>query len=226
MSAAGFSPETFVFLKALAGNNTRDWFEANRQDYQRFVKNPADAVRSCLEEALAELTGHEIASMQFRINRDLRFSKDKPPYNTHIRMAFWPKDAVVAGREAQPPGFFLSVEADHLRIGTGSMAFAKPLLAAYLNALETAGGDEASALISVLKADGFEAPAPELARVPKGFPRDHPHGDLARHKGLALWKTLEDTRIVQNEMTATSLLAIWKDTLPLWQWLMRLQEKA
>ncbi|WP_299817357.1 DUF2461 domain-containing protein [uncultured Roseibium sp.] len=226
MSAAGFSPETFAFLKTLAGNNTRDWFEANRQDYLRFAKKPADAVRSCLQEALAELTGREIASKQFRINRDLRFSKDKSPYNTHIRMAFWPKDAVFAGREAQPPGFFLSVETDHLRIGTGSMVFAKPMLAAYLNALQTGHGDEISALIARLEAEGFEGPEPDLAKVPKGFPRDHPHGELARHKGLALWKTLGDTRLVQGETAATSLLATWKDTLPFWKWLMRLQEKA
>lgn len=226
MTSPGFQPQTFAFLKDLGGNNSKTWFEANKTSYQRYVKKPADALRSALEQGLAALTGREIVSKQFRINRDLRFSKDKTPYNTHIRMAFWPKGAVFEGKDAQPPSFFLSVEADHIRVGTGCMVFAKPVLGAWLKAIETGDGDDIAGLLSALKAGGFEVSSPDLANVPKGFPRDHPQGELARHKGLAVWRTLEDTGLILGEKAEASLLKTWKPALPLWKWLAALQEKA
>ncbi|MDN3720050.1 DUF2461 family protein [Roseibium salinum] len=110
-------------MKGLAANNTKTWFEANKSDYLHFVKQPSDALRRALQEALSELTGREITSKQFRINRDLRFSRDKRPFNAHVRMAFWPTGSTFEGKDAQPPSFFLSIEPDHIRIGTGCMAF-------------------------------------------------------------------------------------------------------
>ena len=106
MSTAGFASETFAFLKSLKNNNTKDWFDAHKADYQSFVKKPADSFRVDVARELSGLTGHEIVSKQFRVNRDLRFSKDKTPYNTHIRMAFWPKGAAFEGRDAQPAELF------------------------------------------------------------------------------------------------------------------------
>ncbi len=226
MTTAGYLPETFVFLKALADNNTKDWFEANKADYQRFVKKPSDAFRASLETALGELTGHEIVSKQFRINRDLRFSKDKTPYNTHVRMAFWPKGSRFEGKDAQPPSFFLSIEADHIRAGTGCMAFARPELGDYLHRLENGGGDALASLLKALGSKGFELSAPDLARVPKGFPSAHPHAELARHKGLAVWKTLKDTSLVQGETGAGPLLDLWASTLPFWNWQLELSERT
>lgn len=226
MISAGYQPETFTFLKSLAANNTKAWFEANKSDYQHFVKKPSDVFRPALEEALAELTGSEIASKQFRINRDLRFSRDKTPYNTHVRMAFWPMGSAFGGKDAQPPSFLLSIEPDHIRIGTGCMAFSKPALTAFLHAVETGEGDTLLALLRKLQGDGFEIPEPDLAMVPKGFPRDHPHAGLARHKGLGVWKTLEDAGLVQGISGIAALADIWAGTLPFWKWQLGLLEKA
>lgn len=222
MTSAGFPPETFRFLSDLAANNTRDWFEAHKADYQRFVKKPADLFRPALQEALEDLTGRPLASKQFRINRDLRFSKDKTPYNTHVRMAFWPTGSAFEGKDAQPPSFFLSVEADHVRFGTGCMAFAKPVLGAYLNALETDGGDAIADLLARLRQQGFDTSEPDLAKVPRGFPKDHAHAGLARHKGLAVWKSLSGTEAA----TVSGLTGHWAPTLPFWRYLASLQERT
>jgi len=224
MSSAGFQPETFRFLSDLAANNSREWFEANKADYQSAVKKPADRFRPALQDALADLTAHPFASKQFRINRDLRFSKDKTPYNTHIRMAFWPTGAAFEGKDAQPPSFFLSIEADHIRFGTGCMAFSKPVLGSYLHALEAGGGDEISALLAQVRAKAFESSDPDLAKAPRGFPKDHAHADLARHKGLAVWKTLPDTRAVLGDGAVAKLVESWTPTLPFWRYLLDLQE--
>jgi len=225
MTSAGFQPETFRFLENLAANNSKEWFGANKADYQRAVKNPADLFRPALQEALAEHTGRALASKQFRINRDLRFSKDKTPYNTHIRMAFWPSGSAFEGKDAQPPCFFLSIEADHIRFGTGCMAFSKPVLGNFLNTLET-GGDEIADLLAQLQKEGFEVSEPDLVKVPRGFPKDHARAELARHKGLAVWKTLPDKGTVLGDGAIASLVKSWAPTVPFWRYLLALQEKT
>lgn len=226
MTPAGFQPETFRFLKNLAANNSREWFEAHKADYQRSVKKPADLFRPALQEALEHLCECPLASKQFRINRDLRFSKDKTPYNTHIRMAFWPTGTAFEGKDAQPPSFFLSIEADHIRFGTGCMAFSKPVLGAFLRALETGDGETIAGLLADLERQGFEVSEPDLAKAPRGFPKDHVHADLARHKGLGVWKTLPDTGTIRGETAIDTLLERWKPTLPFWKYFLNLQEKA
>ncbi|WP_422037662.1 DUF2461 domain-containing protein [Roseibium sp.] len=226
MPSQGFSPETFAFLADLKANNSKEWFDAHKPDYQRVVKKPADALRADLAERLSALTGLETASKQFRINRDLRFSKDKTPYNAHIRMAFWPKGKAFEGRDAQPPSFFVSFEPGHIRLGTGCMAFSKAALGSYLQALESGGGGEIAGLLSALEANGFERSTPDLAKAPRGFPKDHAHTDLARHKGLAVWTTITDTAPATGDKTATFLVDTWKPTLAFWSWLLDLSRTA
>ncbi|QFT31065.1 hypothetical protein FIV00_11300 [Labrenzia sp. THAF82] len=226
MTEPGFQKETFLFLKALAANNSKDWFDANKSDYQRHVKKPADAFRPAMNNALQTLTGHEMTSKQFRINRDLRFSKNKTPYNTHIRMAFWPVGASFEGRDAQPPSFFLSIEADTIRFGTGCMAFSKPVLGAYLTLLEKGAGESISMLLALARSDGFDVSEPDLVNPPRGFPKDHAYSDLARHKGIALWKDLPDTGCLQGDSAVTALAHAWKPTLSFWQYFADLQERT
>jgi uncharacterized protein (TIGR02453 family) len=226
MISTCFHSETFSFLGDLAANNSKDWFDANKSAYQRSVKKPSDAFRPALSEALANQIGHEVASKQFRINRDLRFSKDKTPYNTHIRMAFWPKGALFEGKDAQPPSFFLSIEQDHVRFGTGCMAFSKPVLGTYLRILEQGAGDEISTLYKQLEADGFERSEPDLVNPPRGFPKDHSDADLARHKGLATWKTLGNTNLLLEENAAERMAVEWQPTLNFWKFLVSLHEKT
>jgi len=218
MIAPGFSAETFKFLNNLKNNNSKAWFDANKADYQAFIKKPADAFRAALGQDLADLTGHDMMSKQFRINRDLRFSKDKTPYNTHIRMAFWPKGGAFEGRDAQPPSFFLSVEPELIRFGTGCMAFSKPVLGRYLNALETGQGEEIENLLDKLTGEGFERSEPDLANVPRGFPKDHPHAGLARHKGLAVWNTISDPQALTGDAATAFMIDAWAPTLPFWRW--------
>lgn len=226
MTSQGFSSETFAFLADLKANNSKEWFDAHRSDYQRLVKKPADALRTDLTARLSSLTGYETTSKQFRINRDLRFSKDKTPYNAHIRMAFWPLGSAFEGRDAQPPSFFVSFEPSHIRLGTGCMAFSKAALGSYLQALESGRGTEITALISDLEAKGFERSAPDLAKAPRGFPKDHEHTDLARHKGLAVWTSVEDTAPVTGSTAASFLVDTWKPTLAFWTWLADLSKAS
>ena len=82
-----FTPEALSFLRDLSANNNKAWFEANRATYERAVKAPAAALVAAVSTELARrglpLEGNAKTST-FRINRDVRFSKDKSPYKTTV----------------------------------------------------------------------------------------------------------------------------------------------
>ena len=81
------SKDTLQFLDDLKANNNRDWFldnkkryEAFKKDYQQLVGDLLDAMKP-LDPSLEML---EVKNCTFRINRDIRFSKDKTPYKSHL----------------------------------------------------------------------------------------------------------------------------------------------
>lgn len=84
---AGFGPNALPFFKGLAFHQNRDWFEENRAIYEAEARQPMIALIEDLAEAFAAakvpLTGDGKRSI-FRLNRDIRFSKDKSPYKTHM----------------------------------------------------------------------------------------------------------------------------------------------
>ena len=86
MSFKGFGPDALPFFKALAFHQTREWFEENRGTYETQIKAPFGDLVEDLAAVFAKsgvpLKGDRKASL-FRLNRDIRFSKDKSPYKTH-----------------------------------------------------------------------------------------------------------------------------------------------
>ena len=86
-SFTGFDPADLAFLSGLAVHNDRDWFAANRAVYDERLKPAlgaliADASTACARRGLP--LGGDPAKSQFRIHRDVRFSKNKQPYKTHL----------------------------------------------------------------------------------------------------------------------------------------------
>lgn len=119
-----FSSDFLEFFKELAANNNKDWFDANRKRYEQSVKEP-------FKEFVADLISEvhkvdpeiniEAKDAIFRINRDIRFSKDKAPYKLD-------RSAIIssAGRKDHSvPGFYLSLGPDKTYLGGGAY-FLKP----------------------------------------------------------------------------------------------------
>lgn len=92
----GFRPAAIRFLKQLARNNRKEWFEEHRPSYEGELREPMKALVEEVDVRLAafapEITGDPRRSM-FRINRDVRFSRDKSPYKTHAACWFYHMDA-------------------------------------------------------------------------------------------------------------------------------------
>src|SRR5690348_9426526 len=112
MKDAYFSHDLFRFLDELRRNNRREWFEANRNRYERHVREPMLAFIAGFAPRLKSISPRLIADphpsrgSMFRVYRDVRFSPNKSPYKTHVAARF----SHVMGRDVHAPGFYLHLE--------------------------------------------------------------------------------------------------------------------
>ena len=93
---SGFPQETITFLQNLEANNNRTWFQAHKQDYLEYYVQPTQAFVVALGQRLQTISPNIRFNPEFkgqssilRIYRDVRFSKEKSPYNTKLRLVFW-----------------------------------------------------------------------------------------------------------------------------------------
>lgn len=116
---AWFTPDFNAFFKDLARNNNKEWFDANRQRYEAGVKQPFEAFTAV---AIQRIARHDKAvritpkEAIFRINRDIRFSKDKTPYKLEASAIISP-----AGRNDQAtPGIYFALGPEAVKIYGGA----------------------------------------------------------------------------------------------------------
>jgi uncharacterized protein (TIGR02453 family) len=167
-----FGPELFRFLRDLKVNNDRAWFNANKDRYEREVRNPALDFVEEFGVHLAEISPHFRADPRpsggslFRIHRDTRFSKDKSPYKTHVGIHFRHELA----KHAHTPGFYLHLQPGSVFVGVGIWHPDPPAL---LRIREAIARDPNAWRRAT--ADGSLRLAGEsLKRAPAGFDPEHP----------------------------------------------------
>lgn len=178
-------PTARAFYSDLAANNTRDWWQENRGPYDNVLKPGAKALLADLTAPLAALADAPIKTKQFRPNRDVRFSNDKSPYNTHLHM-MWQLDT----EARQNPVFFFGIGLDYITTGAGMMGFDKPVLEDWRKFVDL-DTDRMLGIVAGVEAKGYARRPPELKRVPPAFAKDHPGGDLLRHKGFTIGRELD-----------------------------------
>lgn len=116
----GFTSETIRFFKDLEINNNKEWFDANRKIYEINVRGKMKELCEALAPAMKNIDmDFDLRSQRCisRINRDIRFSKDKSPYKTHLWLAFM--HPVKSEEWVSYPGFFLEFNAHAYTIGMG-----------------------------------------------------------------------------------------------------------
>ncbi len=105
------------FFSELSYNNSSEWFNANRKRYENFVKEPFKKLVKDLipyVQNIDPLFVAEPKDLIFRINRDIRFSKDKSPYKLNVAAAFG-----IGGKKSIYPDYYLHIESDKIWIGGG-----------------------------------------------------------------------------------------------------------
>ncbi len=216
---AGFSPAALNFLRDLKAHNTREWFGAQRTVYEAEIKRPALEFADTLAERVARLTGTPHSPKLFRVHRDVRFSKDKTPYNAHVRISLAPE-----GPEPAPMWFF-GLGVAQLSVGVGLFEFGKALLPGY-RAEVMARGPEIDDLLEGLMAEGARVDPPELKRVPHGFPADHPQAELLRHKGLSVWRDYGNPQVASDPDLVEIVMRDYLKLLPVWMFCRGLKAEA
>ena len=196
MTFTGFTVGASEFLNALAEDNTKQFFDAHRREYEDLIRQP-------LEDLLAEAETTYGPGRVMRPNRDVRFSADKSPYKTSASM--W------AGTVG---GVYASLTAEHLQVGGGIYDPSRDQLARARKAIDSAPRAAArlQKIVDDLAADGFEMAGPSLKTTPRGYDRDHPHIELLRLRHYAALITLP------VDATPETIRAAWDAVAPLLEW--------
>lgn len=186
-----FRPALFRFLKDLAENNRRDWFQDNKSRYEEVARGPAMELIAALAPGLAKISPHiradprPVGGSLFRIHRDVRFSKDKRPYKTQIGIHF----RHVEAKDVHAPGYYLHLEPGASFFGCGIWHPDAKVAARIRQAIV----DEPAMWKRALRAKRFASrlslEGQSLKRPPRGFPADHPLlSDLKRKDFVATCK--------------------------------------
>ena len=182
----GFADTRGRFFEALLLHNDRDWFQAHRAEYEEGWRAPMALLLAELRARLLPLyRGVELAPPKvFRINRDVRFSREKVPYKTHVAGLL--SVAGPGGPMGGPAVAYLHVSHHEAFTGGGIYAMEPPALARHRRELlHPRRGPALARLAEALEAEGFTLEAIEtLKRAPAGVPADHPRLRLLRMKGL------------------------------------------
>lgn len=204
----GFSPAALRFLRQLKRHNRRDWFEANRPVFDDDVKPTLAALVEAIDDRLAvvapEIVGDTRRSV-FRIHRDVRFSKDKSPYKTHVAAWFFHRRAGKGVGSSSPDGgaagFYLHIEPGAGMVGGGLWMPMRPQLAKVRDAI-AAKPDlfEATLRGAFRRRFGELDPEAMLVRAPKGFAPDHPAIRWLKYQSFTAGRVVTDAELASPKL--------------------------
>jgi len=221
-SFTGFPEGTTDFLRGLTEHNEKPWFEQHRAEYDAYYVQPTlafvGALGPRLQAEVSSLVEYEarINGSLFRINRDIRFSKDKTPYKTHLDLWFWEGNR----KGWDSPGFFMRQTLDKLYLGAGMHHFGPEQLSAYCRAvLDPTLGASLAGLTGRLEEAGLDVGAEARKKVPRGIDPAHERARFLRYEGLvAMWEGPLPPEI-RTEGFVDWCLALFKTASPINEWL-------
>ncbi len=189
MSDRYFTRQTFTFLSSLAGNNTREWFDEHKQDYEDLVRSPALDFISDMAEELPAISMHfralpkKVGGSLMRVQRDTRFSPDKTPYKTNIGIHFRHE----VGKDVHAPGYYVHIEPGECFVGIGLWRPDADALFRIREAIVKNGEAWVAARDDKNFSKHFTLEGDVLRNAPRGYAKDHPLvADLKRKDFIGL----------------------------------------
>lgn len=218
----GFDRDAMQFWHELAAEMSKEWFVANKQRYQSvWVEPMLTLLRDVARGVSPAYRPFALAEPGvLRIYRDLRFSRDRAPYKTHIAGLV----RLVGDRiaEAGNAVLYLHLGPDDEYAGVGCYQFDAKRVARWRRAVVGPPGQALLRIIASLRRKGYEAGGYEhYARVPKGFAPDHPRAELLKFKGLICRFPAIPPGLLHRPALARWLIEHARTTAPLVMWLRR-----
>ena len=217
-----FPPATLEFLRGIGVDNSKAWFEANRPLYEAGYVEPGRAFVEALGPRLRELSPEvqfapKVNGSLSRINRDIRFSKDKTPYKNHLDLWFWHGER----RAWDAPGFYVRLTAQEVFLGTGMYGFDKETLETFRNAvvLGRSGKALVEAVAAVKAAGAYEIGQKTRKLMPRGFEAPPERAQYLLHEGLTAGITLPVSAALEPAFE-TVCLEHFRATWPVAKWLL------
>ena len=221
MEFNGFK-KALPFLESIRKNNSKEYFEAHRAEYEQYILNPSKAFVVEMGEHLMALeptveAEPKINKSLFKMYRDIRrMGENKEPMKSKIGIIF--PQGGWNGCRLQKSSFYLHFSPDELFVAVGVRWFNKPMLDAYRDYIgdekRRVALDETLKRINVL---GYNTMGREYKKYPKGFTPQMKSVDLSLHKGMATYKILEPKIIEEGDKLIDTLYKIYEDMLPLQQ---------
>ncbi len=197
-------PHIHRFLAGLAANNTKEWMDAHKADYQQARADFLLLVKALLQglETIDPGIGNEDPKKcVFRLNRDVRFSANKDPYKTHFGAYM-----AIGGRTTGQPGYYVHLQPGQNFCGGGLYhPEAEPL-----KKVRQEIDYNAAEFVAIVEGKTFTKHYPtayddRLKTAPKGYPKDHPHIDWLKYKSYAFTHTFTDAEAHSADFPAMLL---------------------
>jgi len=216
----GFTPEGLDFLRDLSDNNDRDWFNERKPTYVDHLKDPLDLLVADVARRLDDAGLPLTDGRPFRIYRDVRFSNDKTPYQTHVSAAFRQPES------DDPVVLYVHVEPGASFVAAGVY---RPLVA-YLKPVRQSIADRPEwfeAVRAEVEAEGLDIghAGTTLTGMPHGFAayRDKDVADVLKWQSYIAQESVSD-EAVQEPGFARTIVDVAVRSTPLLEFLWRVHD--
>ena len=199
------------FLRSLSLHNDKVWFEAHKADYLKAKATVAELAARLIEgtRSFDDTIGPlSVADCTYRIYRDVRFSKDKSPYKTHMGIF-----VNRGGKKSGYSGYYFHIDGngDHM-LAVGNYFTEPKVLKVLREDIQLGGGDFRKILEGL--APGLVLDTSEsLKKVPKGFQEEGPDAEFFKLKNFCLIENLDDGFVLSPELV-DNVLAIFRTGKP------------
>jgi uncharacterized protein (TIGR02453 family) len=209
--------QTLEFYRDLRANNTREWFDGNRHRYEQVRKDYINLAAELLDEMKSidpSLNHLQPKDCIFRINRDIRFSKDKSPYKTHFGIVMSQK-----GRKLENAGYYMHVDEEAGSFAGGGIWMPS---ADTLKKLRREVSDFYEDLHEIMESasvkkfyDGFDRDeGVVLSRPPKGYLPDDPAIEYLKFKSFTVSSVIPAEELT-NPGTKDTVMEMFRAIKPL-----------
>lgn len=199
------SSSTISFLRQLKENNNKEWFDLHRKDYEHAKQDYLQFVIAVLDKLKAidpTLENLEPKKCVFRINRDVRFSKNKDPYKTNMG-SFYSK----GGKAVECAGYYFHLEPGSCFIGGGYWMPQGPALKNIRSEIDY-NLEEFSGILqekSMKKYFGSLSQEARLSRPPQGYEADNPAMEFLKLKSFTVTAPLADDILTDQKLIAVTI---------------------
>jgi len=219
MQFMGFKKDGLKFLDKILINNSKEWLDDNREEYEKLIVEPNKAYVEEMGEHLQILVPTinaipKINKSLFKIYRDARYHP-LDPIKTRIGIIFWQG----GGHRMQSSSFYMHYDSQEVFVATGVRNFKPELLNAYREYIkDERKREELHNILEVLQSKGYSIPKAHYKRLPQGFNQDDKYSYLSKYRAMYVFQTYEPNREFCSAKIIEKNFKLYEEMLPLQEW--------